>query len=505
MRLRSLLHLPDLGMTMLSGGHHLDRGFRWIVPAESPDPRPYLAGGELVLTSMSWSSNGRDAEVFVRNLAHAGVSALAVGNRPDLEAVPAALVDACVEHDLPLFAVAASMPFAALVERIMRLSADPHHGELAELLSRHRRLAAADGIEQVVKFVGAELGIDCQVLSPVGRSLYGDLALTEAERFAIVRRIRTEDRTPQRIVLDRRRRFSVFVSGTPGQIQGVLVIDDDHTMWSHDERLVIEELAATVAMELDGSCNRPTRDSALIAAVCDGAIDGAHLRRAGIPMEQSVTVIAAIGGSDPLRETLVAEALLEEAGPLAASDSLWATVAGETVGLLTGSDAGPERRLRLIESIRRYGSVLAAGTIRGSIRVGIAEAASAGSILGALEQARHAAALTCPRPGRVGVAAADHHVSHRILLASIPTEISMAFRTKVLGPLVEYDSRHRSELLPTLRHFLESGGSWVRCARELHLHVNTVRYRMRRIEQLTGRDLRDAQDRMDLALALDLR
>jgi DNA-binding PucR family transcriptional regulator len=38
----------------------------------------------------------------------------------------------------------------------------------------------------------------------------------------------------------------------------------------------------------------------------------------------------------------------------------------------------------------------------------------------------------------------------------------------------------------------------------LHVHVNTVRYRMRRVEELTGRDLRNPLDRMDLALAVSL-
>ena len=47
-----------------------------------------------------------------------------------------------------------------------------------------------------------------------------------------------------------------------------------------------------------------------------------------------------------------------------------------------------------------------------------------------------------------------------------------------------------------------ASGSWSRTAESLHLHVNTVRYRIERVEQLTGRDLSQFEDRVDVFLAL---
>ena len=63
-------------------------------------------------------------------------------------------------------------------------------------------------------------------------------------------------------------------------------------------------------------------------------------------------------------------------------------------------------------------------------------------------------------------------------------------------------ARHRAELIPTLEAFLACDGSWTRCAARLHLHVNTLRYRIGRIEQLTGRDLARLEDKLDFFLAL---
>lgn len=57
-------------------------------------------------------------------------------------------------------------------------------------------------------------------------------------------------------------------------------------------------------------------------------------------------------------------------------------------------------------------------------------------------------------------------------------------------------------LVRTLETFLRNSGSWTRCAEELHLHVNSVRYRVQRIQDLTGRDLSRMEDRVDFFLAL---
>ena len=88
------------------------------------------------------------------------------------------------------------------------------------------------------------------------------------------------------------------------------------------------------------------------------------------------------------------------------------------------------------------------------------------------------------------------------LLDSVPASVLRSFRDRLLGPLAEYDARHSAELLPTLRSFLACDGSWSACASRMYVHVNTVRYRIGRIEALTGRDLSALPDRVDFFLAL---
>jgi DNA-binding PucR family transcriptional regulator len=88
------------------------------------------------------------------------------------------------------------------------------------------------------------------------------------------------------------------------------------------------------------------------------------------------------------------------------------------------------------------------------------------------------------------------------LLASVPAPVLRSFRDRLLGPLREYDDRHNAELLATLRSFLACDGSWSACASLMYVHVNTVRYRISRVEALTGRDLSALADRVDFFLAL---
>ena len=106
------------------------------------------------------------------------------------------------------------------------------------------------------------------------------------------------------------------------------------------------------------------------------------------------------------------------------------------------------------------------------------------------------------RAGGGTPAAGDPVDTYERLLDSVPASVLRSFRDRLLGPLAEYDRRHSAELLPTLRSFLACDGSWSACASRMYVHVNTVRYRIGRIEAITGRDLSALPDRVDFFLAL---
>jgi hypothetical protein len=149
---------------------------------------------------------------------------------------------------------------------------------------------------------------------------------------------------------------------------------------------------------------------------------------------------------------------------------------------------------------------LATGT---RLTAGVSAAADGcGALAGALREASSARRLAALRagsgvdPGPVTVATSAEADSHELLLASVAAPVLRTFRDRLLGPVADYDERHHAELLSTLRVFLECDGSWNACASRLYVHVNTVRYRIGRIEELTGRNLSSLPDRVDFFLAL---
>jgi len=109
-----------------------------------------------------------------------------------------------------------------------------------------------------------------------------------------------------------------------------------------------------------------------------------------------------------------------------------------------------------------------------------------------------------PWPGPARRAGAAGLGSVDLLLATAPGEARQAFRGSLLSPLLDYDRDHGTELVRTLRVFLDCSGSWTKASDAMFVHVNSLRYRIRRVEELTGRDLGSLADQAALLLALRL-
>jgi purine catabolism regulator len=107
-----------------------------------------------------------------------------------------------------------------------------------------------------------------------------------------------------------------------------------------------------------------------------------------------------------------------------------------------------------------------------------------------------------PGAGAARVATVDDLGSHRLLLARQEDAALEAISRGLLGPLLDYDRRQHGDLLASLRAFLEHNGNWESAARAMAVHRHTLRYRIRRVADLTGRDLESAADRVEFWLAM---
>jgi hypothetical protein len=559
MRLRALLDNDALGLRLLGGEDELDRGVRGVMTTDLRDPSRYLSGGELVLTGLAWRHSAEDSEPFVRILAAAQVAGLAAGEA-ELGDIPDDLVQACLRHRLPLFAVNESVAFATITEYVVRQVSGERAGDLAAVVDRHRRLMtsgpAGGGPDAVLDLLGSDLDLRAWVLSPTGRQIAGvgeglptEVAATLAgEHLAAVR---TGRRAPHRTVV-RTVAYSLFPirntgRGTSPAVRDVregvlsdwlLAVEADAADWPEARLDLLQGVTQLIAVERDRREAARTVRRRLAQEVLELVQTGAapaeiaaRLRVAapvllpglGAAPHWQVIVARVDWGADSIVETgPVAQSLLEEilvdpsaAGADSADRIAVAHTGDEAIALVPlpvvalggledenppPVDAGLHADV-LLESVR---APLSAGLADdGRLTLGVSAAVhSAEALRGALEEARHARRVAAARPGRV--CAAGHHelASHVLLLPFVPDDVRRAFTARLLDPLRDYDRRHRAELIPTLEAFLDCDGSWTRCATRLHLHVNTLRYRVGRIEQLTGRDLSRLEDKLDFFLAL---
>lgn len=148
----------------------------------------------------------------------------------------------------------------------------------------------------------------------------------------------------------------------------------------------------------------------------------------------------------------------------------------------------------------RYGVAELADALaeRAEGRIGVSETYPALEGTGEAAAQAALAAGTTP-PGEPAVVRHDTALVP-VLLASA-TDAAARLARQTLGELLGGESDDGRALLTTLRAWATSGGSASEAARRLHCHPNTVRYRLRRVEQLTGRSLSDPMDVMHVLLA----
>lgn len=90
----------------------------------------------------------------------------------------------------------------------------------------------------------------------------------------------------------------------------------------------------------------------------------------------------------------------------------------------------------------------------------------------------------------------------QLLLSLQDDDALISYCRGVLGPVEQGEGEYGDELLRSLDVFIEHNGHWEKAAAALYCHRHTLRYRIRRVEQLTGRDFSQARDRIEFWLAL---
>lgn len=90
---------------------------------------------------------------------------------------------------------------------------------------------------------------------------------------------------------------------------------------------------------------------------------------------------------------------------------------------------------------------------------------------------------------------------YRLLHSSTSNELKQ-FAREIFVPIQAYDREHHTELVPTIETFFRCNGNLSRMAREMFTHYNTIVYRLERVQEITGVDLNDTEQRLNLQVAM---
>lgn len=440
------------------------------------------------MTGMVWRRTAEDTEIFVTAVARSGAVALMAGEGL-YGSVPEDMVEACRRYRLPLFAVPAAVSFASITAYIANSMANDRVTRVSASLSRQRELLTdvykGYLLDDLISRTAQELGRPIWVVTATGRHVVTPVEpLPEADLDLIISTALTAPRLPVTINDSRGERLIVFsiAGGEKHRTTAwFLVVAGDWNEWHPlilDTANELTAVAGLYRVQRHGEAGANTalvdRLIELVDADAEQPESAVYLRQVGVGLTQtSIIVMAEFVGHPELQSLalwLLGDAINHVANPVIGHDG-----PSRVAAIVSADRAAPGETPEVLRALTTALRRVAPGLEDRVLKVGVSQPADLAELGGALRSARFALSLPPSKPSGVDQ-----------VQISDSEDLTSAVQ------------------LSTLSAFLDCHGSWVRTAELTHLHLNTVRYRIGRVEELTGRDLSHTADRADLYLALKL-
>ena len=505
--------VAEMGLELEVGGDGADGPVRWVHISELLDPTPWLSGGELLLTTGIQLDSPERQREFVRLLAGRHLAGLGFGTGFNHDAIPAALAEEAEALEFPLFEIPYELPFIALTEKAFTRLVNEQYEVLQRGIAIHKRLERLvleeSGLEEVVRALAAAIGGAVCVLSARGETI-ASRTFRRQVPAAAMDAVREE--VPQRSaefapdhpeLAGRALVLPVSIRGRGGP-QAWLVAARDTGGIGDFERLILQQAVTVVALELMRQRAMRDTERRLAGDVLAEALTGrpsanelaVRLRPFGVGAEAAVLVFTGHDGAPPPAQ---AEGDLDR---FLADTGVGALVAARERLLCAVVDAGED--IDAVALAARAREALAAD--HGELRAAASRPAPVGSLRRTFHEARCALEAAALANGTAPPVASYRDLGAFQLLLSLQDDDALRlYCDSVLGPLEDGSGEYGDELLRSLEAFIEQNGQWEKAARELYCHRHTLRYRIRRVEELTGRDLSNARDRIEFWLALRAR
>jgi purine catabolism regulator len=503
--------VDELGLDLAAGSERAETPVRWVHISEEDDPTPWMTGGELLLTTGLSLGGAPQQRAFLQRLAGHQLAGLGFGLLEDGQRAPAPLLDEARRLEFPLFEIPHSMPFIDVTKMALERLVNERYDMLRRSVivqQRLERLVLEDrGIDEIVAAISSAVGASVLVLGAPGQvlALHDPAGEFSAPTVAAIgAQIAGRGDARPFIVSDPRLGDDALarpvVPPRGGSPQAWVVVAAGSRGLGDLERLIVQQAVAVIGLELMRATVASETERRLTGDLLSTALDrntspaelARRLQPFGIGEEASVLVFAVdeVGRS----EGVLQQALNAEGCPSALSAQ---RIEGPELlcAIIDASERDP------IEIARAACARLAPEV--GPVRAGVSRPGALGLLWRAFHEARWA--LEAVDEEDATPVGSWHDLGAETLLLSMRDDDALRlYSDRVLGPIAD-DPRYGEELLRSLEAFIQHHGQWERAARELYCHRHTLRYRMQKIEELTGRDLSKANDRIEFWLALRAR
>lgn len=482
---RELTEIPYLRTRFIAGEGGDRNRISWAHSVEIEDPWGWLQEGDLLMTTGLNVPADPSVQVdFVKRLVEAGLSGLAIGENMNAPDLAAEMLRAADDHGLPILMTSYEVPFVQLARAVASATARTEQRRLVQAARIYEaaRESAARGergaavVQRLNRVLGHPLFLASKSkLTPILEGLSPPPAdVIESALAAIAE----EERGFRGYVRFESRRHTGILLEIPTPNSRVLMT------WSRSDRLpplaLLQHVASLAALEVERGdlerASRQERGSRLLTRLLKGQTDPAsamqELSEAGVPEGELVLASLTATGA-PASQKAVAEQLYRELG-----ESRIPNIAVRTgLGLQVVITWDEPRTRDLIELVADRS------------RIGFSDPFASPS--GIPEAAREA-------DWAVGVALSEdreviRYSDRSSLLGPRSLREARTLVARTLGALMAYDRENQTDLLYSLATFLRHNRSWKVAAEELSIHKQTLVYRMRRVEEITGKRL----DRMD--------
>ena len=533
--LRSILDLAvvhDAGPFVLGGQGALDSPVRWVHVSELLDVTGLLSGGELVLTTglELEKEPGRTAS-YIRSLEQAGAAGLIVELAGPCNRSLAALRTAAQHSSLPVIALEHRVRFVAITETVHRMIV----AEQLERVERARDIHEAftllslesAGTQQVVEQAAAMIGAPV-VLEDLQHLVLAHAAwqVPTAELLGDWERRSRTTPSPARTARTGHEQWLQVPVGVRSQLWGRLVVP---TTTGDDElaAMVLERAAQTLAINRLAERDQRELSHQAQAGLLNilrnprGLSEAEALARAGslglkrapfylplvfrTPLPSNPASTTAFGANDALAGQQEERELLELLARTVKSMSgsaLTASIQSGSVGLVLALQAAQLEDATL----ERLADTLATHAGEGTTHWRIGVGRLRGTLLEAaagIDEAAHVAetAATLRGPVRPFYRATDIRLRGLLTLLRNDPRVQQFAESELAG-ILDPDAKGRDGLLDLLGHYLESGGNKAALARTGYLSRPTLYARLAKLEALLAVDLKDAESRTSLHVAL---